>query len=82
MADEKNGRTFVNTIIQGGAVGIAVLALLIIGWMSRSTQEAYQNHINHNTEQLTILNKNAEEQTKILERIDRKLDPYLYPSPQ
>ena len=37
------------TIIQGGAVGIAVLLILLLTFIFKKLFEFFTNHINHNT---------------------------------
>ncbi len=41
------------TIIQGGAVGIAVLVLLVFAYFLKLVFKFIGNHINHNTEAMT-----------------------------
>lgn len=56
----------VQTIIQGGAVGVLVLLILVMWKMSGKVLELFANHINHNTEAFTKLSTAIEELIKHL----------------
>lgn len=72
---------FIQTVIQGGAVGIAVLLVLALILVIKWFVKLVSNHINHNTSALTKLNqtidsntKSNERSMKVLERVERVLD--------
>ena len=73
------------TIIQGGAVGIAVALILaivyLVKWFIKAGEKKDEiftqvmgNHVNHNTKTLTQLNDTIKGNTRILERVERRLD--------
>ena len=45
----------IETIIQGGAVGIAVMLIALIGFIFKRLMKFMSNHVNHNTKALTEL---------------------------
>ena len=50
----------VETIIQGGAVGISVFLIILIAFILRKVFTLMGNHMNHNTEALTKLSEKIE----------------------
>ena len=56
----------INTIIQGGAVGISIVLIWVVYKLS-------SNHINHNTEVLGKLNSTIDNNTHVIEKLDDKL---------
>lgn len=76
------------TIIQGGAVGIAVLLIILLYFILKWGAKFFGNHMNHNTEAwnnntkaLTSLkdsidsnNKTNEGIMKVVDRVERRLD--------
>jgi len=62
------------TIIQGGAVGVAISLIILIYFILKWIFKILGNHINHNTEILTKLNGSLEANTKVLDKIERKKD--------
>ena len=61
----------IDTLIQGGAVGLAILAIGALVYLMKIMLKIVGNHINHNTEALT---KNAESNRALCELIERKLN--------
>ena len=73
------------TIIQGGAVGIAIVLIwaivYLVKWFIKAGEkkdevftQVMSNHINHNTKALTQLNDTIKGNNRILERVERRLD--------
>jgi len=68
-------------IIQGGAVGIAVLLILYSAWKDRIYNKTLNNHLSHISDALNNIakvmgsgNEITRRVTKTLDRVDRKLD--------
>lgn len=68
-------------LIQGGAVGIAVLMILYSAWKDKLYNKTINNHLTHNTQMLykveessNLLKDVVGRQNSILERIERILD--------
>ena len=78
----------IKTITEAGAVGIAVLLVLYSAWKDRIYNKTLGNHLDHVTTAITALDKTTQAQqfcttnvtkaiennTRILERIERVLD--------
>jgi len=71
----------IEMIIQGGAVGIAVLLIIYAGWKDKMYNRTLNNHLEHFTAALdrnseTIGQNNATNLAvcRIIERLERKID--------
>ncbi len=73
--------TMIDTVIQGGAVGLAVLLIIYAGWKDKMYNKTLNNHLQHFTNALdrnsnVIGQNNATNQAvcKLIERMNNKLD--------
>ena len=64
----------IQTIIQGGGVGIAVLMILKDAWKDKMYNKTVSNHMAHTSEILNELSVVIKNNSRILERIERILD--------
>jgi len=71
----------IETIIQGGAVGLSVLLILYSGWKDKIFNKTLNNHLEHFTIAMErnseIIGKNAiiqESICRLLERVEKRLD--------
>jgi len=71
----------IQTIIQGGAVGLAVLLIIYAGWKDKMFNKTLNNHLQHFTDALdrnsnVIGQNNATNQAvcKLIERMNDKID--------
>lgn len=62
----------VATIIQGGAVGISLALIWLIGILLNRLFTFLDNHINHNTDAMTELSKVITELKTFLEETNKK----------
>lgn len=63
--------------VQAGAVGIAILLIISGTYMFRLAYRLFSNHINHNTEALTELEKTISKHTTSTDRLIAFLERYL-----
>ena len=77
--EENNTR--LKTLVQGGAVGIAILLIVYSGWKDKMYTETINNHFYHLTESLNTLNisvasvgTSIDNNTRIMERVENLLD--------
>ena len=59
--------------IQGGAVGIAILLIILLGFVLKWTYKLVTNHLNHSLKIMGRLVSVIDNNTKVLDRVDRKI---------
>ncbi len=73
--------TTLDTVIQGGAVGVAIALIILMYFFIKWFTKIISNHINHNTEVLTELKglikrdfEATDRNTEVMKRVERTLD--------
>lgn len=64
----------VETIIQGGGIGVAVLLIFLLGWVIKIHNTTVNNHLDHLTKALGGLETYMSKNGKLLDRVERALD--------